>query len=246
MALKRHHKAFLGKQPLFKPLVTDAVEALAQQAATCVVPPRAVLFREGEELVDCYVLYQGLVELFAQSGSRKVSVEVLEPPAIFPLSNVFGHASPVVSARSVRKSALISLPSVALRKLASSNAVFGARVAAEMSARCDHIMRRFSSHNLMYGIERVASYLLAENRRQGNTGIVRLSTRKCMLASSLGLAPESLSRALAMLRKCAIEVHGNEIRLVDIAQLEKVAGHTQGLKGMPVLQRSRGKPSVMD
>lgn len=242
MLLAQQHKAFLKQHSLFNMLGADAFGTLLQTAELRTEPPRSVLFWEGEKSAVCYVLFEGLVELFAKGGSRKVSVDLLGPSAVFLLSNVFGQANPVVSARTIRASELIVIRSRVLRDLALSHPTFGTRVTAVISATCDQIMKQFSSHNLMYGVERVATYLLAENRRQGDSGIIKLATRKSMLASSLGLAPESLSRALGMLRKCAIEVHGNEIRLIDLEQLAKVAGQKQELGGMPVLKRSKAKP----
>lgn len=241
MSLERQHKAFLKQHQLFNMLRADAFGALTESASLRTEAGRTILFWEGQRSSVCYVLFEGLVELFAKAGSRKASIDLLVPPAAFLLSNVFGQPNPVVSARTIRKSVLIVIPSRLLRTLALGDPAFGTCVAAEISATCDQIMKQFSSHNLMYGVERVATYLLSENRRQGDTGVVRLATRKSMLASSLGLAPESLSRALAMLRKCAIEVHGNEIRLVDLEQLAKVAGQKQHLGSMPVLKRSKAR-----
>ncbi len=241
MSLERKQKDFLKQHPMFNTLGAASFGTLIEAAELRTEAARTVLFWEGERSAVCYVLLEGLVELFAKAGSRKVSVDLLGPPAMFPLSNVFGQPNPVVSARTIRTSDLIVIPSRVLRGLALGDSAFSTRVAAEISATCDQVMKQFSSHNLMYGVERVASYLLAENRRQGDIGVVRLATRKSMLASSLGLAPESLSRALAMLRKCAIEVNGNEIRLIDLEQLAKVAGQKQGLGGMPVLKRSKAR-----
>jgi CRP-like cAMP-binding protein len=69
--------------------------------------------------------------------------------------------------------------------------------------------------------QRVAKYLLELWRAQGGPGnAFRLPFQKSLLAGQLGLAPEALSRAFAMLKKTGVSIRGRMVQITDAEALE--------------------------
>lgn len=69
--------------------------------------------------------------------------------------------------------------------------------------------------------QRVAKYLLELWRSQGGPGNpFRLPFQKSLLAGKLGLAPEALSRAFAMLQKTGVSISGRMVHITDAEALE--------------------------
>ena len=69
--------------------------------------------------------------------------------------------------------------------------------------------------------QRVAKYLLETWRAQGGPGNpFRLPFQKSLLAGKLGLAPEALSRAFAMLQKTGVSISGRMVHITDAEALE--------------------------
>jgi CRP-like cAMP-binding protein len=69
--------------------------------------------------------------------------------------------------------------------------------------------------------QRVAKYLLELWRAQGGPGNpFRLPFQKSLLAGKLGLAPEALSRAFAMLQKTGVSISGRMVHITDAEALE--------------------------
>lgn len=69
--------------------------------------------------------------------------------------------------------------------------------------------------------QRVAKYLLETWRAQGGPGNpFRLPFQKSLLAGKLGLAPEALSRAFAMLQKAGVSISGRMVHITDADALE--------------------------
>lgn len=69
--------------------------------------------------------------------------------------------------------------------------------------------------------QRVAKYLLETWRAQGGPGNpFRLPFQKSLLAGKLGLAPEALSRAFAMLQKTGVSISGRMVQITDAEALE--------------------------
>jgi hypothetical protein len=56
---------------------------------------------------------------------------------------------------------------------------------------------------------------------------VRLPFDKALIASQLGMQPETLSRSLARLRAMGIAAEGNRIQISDIATLHRLAGEAR-------------------
>jgi CRP-like cAMP-binding protein len=76
---------------------------------------------------------------------------------------------------------------------------------------------------------RVASYLLAESRRQHDRVAFRLSASKKHIASYLSLQPETLSRCLSSFRRDGLaESRGREIRILDPDGLRALVTHEPG------------------
>lgn len=69
--------------------------------------------------------------------------------------------------------------------------------------------------------QRVAKYLLELWRAQGGPGNpFKLPFQKSLLAGKLGLAPEALSRAFAMLKKTGVSIRGRMVHITDAEALE--------------------------
>ena len=73
--------------------------------------------------------------------------------------------------------------------------------------------------------QRLATFLLALATKTAGDGAserVRLPLTKSVLASRIGIAPESLSRALNRLKAVGVETHGREVELTDLEALRRL------------------------
>jgi CRP-like cAMP-binding protein len=78
-----------------------------------------------------------------------------------------------------------------------------------------------SSDRINTAPQRVALYLLQTWREQGATdSAFKLPFQKSLLAGKLGLAPEALSRAFAMLQRAGVTIRGRMVHISDAEALE--------------------------
>ena len=75
-------------------------------------------------------------------------------------------------------------------------------------------------------MERLANYLLRQDRVQGGSGHVTLPLDKRTVASLLGMTPENLSRAFATLRPYGVKVEGGQVELTKPDDLRTLAKPT--------------------
>ena len=81
-------------------------------------------------------------------------------------------------------------------------------------------------HNqkLRTGIERLANWVLATWIASGRNETFKRPVKKLVLASLLGLTPESLSRCSAQLMSHGASLEGSEIKVFDVDLLARLAG----------------------
>jgi CRP/FNR family transcriptional activator FtrB len=73
---------------------------------------------------------------------------------------------------------------------------------------------------LRQSAERLGNLILQQDQRQGGTGHVHLKAEKRVLASLLGMTPENISRAFAVLGGHGITVNGTQVTITNRAALE--------------------------
>ncbi|PWF27320.1 Crp/Fnr family transcriptional regulator [Ancrocorticia populi] len=100
----------------------------------------------------------------------------------------------------------------------------GMRMLRSLSDRLTSMESRLASLTTSDVAARIAGYLLDQPAESRNgRDVVRLPMSKREVASYLGTSPETLSRGLARLSESGmIEVSGQEIVLLDIAELDRI------------------------
>ena len=87
-------------------------------------------------------------------------------------------------------------------------------------------VEQFKNDRLRNSTERVVEWLLRSESKAGGTGHFVIPYAKGILASHLGMAPESLSRNLASLAPLGVSVQGRHVLLSDriaLAQFARLA-----------------------
>ena len=93
----------------------------------------------------------------------------------------------------------------------------------ELALAYRDMVRALTDMKLRQSAERLGNLVLQQERRQGGKGTVRLRAEKRLVASLLGMTPENLSRAFAVLGQHGLEVDGALVRITDGAALKHFA-----------------------
>ncbi|MDI7774748.1 cyclic nucleotide-binding domain-containing protein [Asticcacaulis sp. EMRT-3] len=186
-------------------------------------PAGTTLLFEADNVDFLYILLDGSVELQAQWHDKESTMAVLRPISTFILAAVVLEAPALMSAKTLDRSEIIMIPADGLRKTMQEDASFAFAVAQELSGCYRGLVRTIKGQKLRSGTERLANYLLTQQVRQGSKDTIELPHEKRILASLLGLTPESLSRAFAGLAKYNVEVHGASVTLGNAVGLRRLA-----------------------
>lgn len=215
----------LAAVPLLADLTPPELQALAERTHVRAYAGDAQIFAENQQATGFHVLMDGLVKIchFTAEG-REMVLHLIRPGGAFGEAALFQGGTFPASAVAMRASRTLLLPGPFFLELVRGNPDLALRIIASLSLRLRMFTRKLESRHLREAPQRLAAYLLHRSRLDGDTPRVRLDTSREVLASMLGTARETLSRALTRLADLgAVEVRGREVLLLDPALLRGVA-----------------------
>jgi CRP/FNR family transcriptional regulator, transcriptional activator FtrB len=219
--MRRSDLQLVRALPLFHGMAMHHLESLMGAALLQKFPQSVVLVTEGELPDFLHVVVEGSVELFASHAGREATIDTLNPVTTFILAAVIRDEVYLKSARTLAPSRILLIPAEAVRDVFGRDASFARAVVAELAARYRGIVRALKNQKLRPSVERLAGWILATDRRGGETGTIELAYEKRTLASLLGMTAENLSRNLAILSDHGVATQGRKIVITDRDRLAR-------------------------
>lgn len=232
---------------LFRTMRDDSFDALAKGFQARDHPSQFELIRQGDPAHVLHIVVDGAVLLFTRHNGRETTTAVVEPAGSFILAACIRKAPYLVSARTLTPTRVILVPGEQLRAAVRSDADFAIAVARELAGCIRQVVRHTKNLKLRNAQERLAAYLLRESRLCGDADRFILPVEWRMLASFLGMSPETLSRTMRTLEDAGIAKEGARvIRITDRDALTRLAAPDALIDGPNPTCTSRGinLPSV--
>jgi CRP/FNR family transcriptional activator FtrB len=221
--MRRSDIAAIRDLPLFSDMSPAHFEALVSAALLQKFSEHVTLIHEGELPDFLHIVVEGSVELFATWEGRETTLDIIRPVTTFILAAVIRDQVYLKSARTLTVAKILLLPAQAVREVFGRDAAFARSIVNELAERYRGVVRILKDQKLRSGVERLANWILDEDRRQGGRGRIVLSHDKRTLSSRLGMTPENLSRNLASLTAHGVNGSGREIVISDRLALEQQA-----------------------
>ncbi|MBR9971945.1 Crp/Fnr family transcriptional regulator [Magnetospirillum sulfuroxidans] len=209
--------------PLFAALRAEELSQLLDQAQSVSHPETSLLFSQGDDADHFFVVLEGRVNIFAltETGDQSI-IEVFDGVSTFAEAAMFSSGKYPLNCEVVAGSRLVHVPAGPFMKRLSDNLRLGFHLLSGLSRWQMHMIHEITELKSKSPGQRLASFLLALARDAEDGVQVRLPITKAALASRIGIAPESLSRALARLKAVGVESHGREVVLTDLATLRRL------------------------
>lgn len=212
--------------PLFREIETTNFEALMRGAYLQTFPPQIELIREGDPSDFLHVVVEGMVEMFATWNRRETVMETVRPVAAFIVAATIRDAPYLMSARTLLRSRIVLIPSQDVREVFDADSGFARAVVTELAARYRGVIKHTKELKLRNSMERLANYLLRQQKEAGGKAEFDLPTEKRRLAAYLGMTPENLSRAFRSLEAHGVTTDGARVRICDTERLLRLAKPT--------------------
>jgi len=213
------------KAPTFCELSKDEVARLMSNATVRRLPRNTLLFSQGDKADRFFMVLEGKVKLFTamENGDQGV-VEVIEPYHTFAEAAMFASGRFPVNAEIVEASRLVQVSNEPFFRELQENPNLTFKILATMSRRHRRLLRQISELKLKSPGQRLGSFLLSLTDAQEGSAHVKLPFDKTLIASRVGMKPESLSRAMARLREIGVVCQRRDVDIADIGALRVFCG----------------------
>lgn len=208
---------------LFCDMTAERFQLLMRGAYVQNFPPQIELITEGDPSDFLHVVLSGSVDLFSQWNGRDTSIGTVQPVSTFILAATIRDAPYLMSARTLEKSRLVLIPSEDVRRAFDADPGFARAIVEELAQCYRTVIKAQKDLKLRTSLERLANYLLRQQRRAGGMATFELDLEKRRLASVLGMTPENLSRSFKSLQPYGVTVDGTRITIGDQADLAHFA-----------------------
>lgn len=213
----------IRKLDLFAHMTEEHFHALMRGGYVQTFPPQIELITEGEQSDFLHIVVSGSVDLFATWNGRETSMMTVQPIETFILAATIRNAPYLMSARTLEKSRIVLIPSQDVRTIFDLDGDFARAIVTELSQGYRAVIKSQKELKLRTSLERLANYVLRQQKRGASGVTFELDFEKRRLASVLGMTPENLSRAFKGLQPYGVTVDGTHVTVSDQAELERFA-----------------------
>lgn len=206
--------------PVLSGLDRDSLERLLQGGSVRTFDSATTLFTTGEPANCFYAVLRGAVHLFALTpdGVQGV-VTFIRAGESFAEAAMFGHAVFPVTAEAQPGTEIVRIERAPFEAQLRANPDLALQMLDAQLSRQTFLMEEIVRLKAHSPSERLASYLLslAETTEWGGRG--RLPIRKQLIASRIGIEPESLSRVLRRLSHAGVTCVNEDVIIEDPQKL---------------------------
>lgn len=180
----------------------------------------AELFHQGAAADAFFIVVEGWVKLVRARPDGRVALLTT-----FAQGETFAEAVAMVdgvypaTAVAATDVTLVRVDASALRDEIRARPEIGFAMIAATAQHLQQMARQIEQLKLQSGDERVAEFLLDLAHEDKGPAAFDLPFDKRVIADTLGIAQETLSRAFARLRAFGLEIEGAHVRIRDTAEL---------------------------
>jgi CRP-like cAMP-binding protein len=206
--------------PLLEPLEPERLAAIVgRQGVSLYGEADAALFTAGDPADRFFVVLDGAVRLYAATpDGRETTFALLEAPVSFGEAALFSTGVFPVAATVRPGTALLHIPGKAFLAELSERPELGLQMLRALHRWELRLLQELREAKLMTPVQRLAGFVLALCQNTADTKgpiTVRLPFQKGLLASKLGMQPETLSRNLQRLAAAGVTSRGDTIAVRD-------------------------------
>jgi CRP-like cAMP-binding protein len=182
-----------------------------------------VLVSSGDPADAFFLVGDGSLKLslYGANGDEKV-LDLLGPGRSFAEALLFsGQPRYPVTAVALEDSVVLRIPAARFRELLHENNAACFRMLAHLSARLHAQVRDIEALTLENARQRFIRFLIARaSQTDAGELVARMSEPRAVIASHLGIQPETLSRLIRGLTdRGVVSASGRDLRIVSLAEL---------------------------
>ena len=198
----------------FEGLPDGLLDSILQSGTVRTCLNGELLIGQGDTPEHMLLVLDGQLRTFMTGeDGNEVTLRMLDPGAsCMGVALFMGKLSPVA----VGNARILQLPARFVKRLVIQNPRFAENMLRIAAANYRGVIEQIDAVALRTPFQRIGHYLLVEFISSGSDELTfELRFKKSLIASHLGMTPETLSRAFHKMRQLGITVDGRTIHLKD-------------------------------
>lgn len=212
----------LSSHPLMQGVDESTLARVSAQTRTRKAYKGTILFMQGDDAAALYIIQRGWIKLFRQTlDGDEVVVDILNEDFLFGDSSLVQGNNYSSSAQAVEETELLEIPAIALHEAVEASHRFSLNLLAAFARRRRQKDKEIEHLTLKNAPQRIGCFLLRLCHADASGRVVlHLPYDKMLVASRLGMQPETFSRALARLKvETGVQTQGPSVIIPSIEQM---------------------------
>ncbi len=206
----------------FRPLSQDLVRTLLQEASVRRYPRHTVLFVQDDKATHFHIVFEGWIKLFRQSNDGHESViGVAGRGDTFAEMAIVEEEPHTVTAIAIAEARVLAVPAAGFRRQLYARPEICLEMLGGFSRKIRQLVNQVERLMVRSSAERLAFFLIDLCPDGDGPATIQLPLDKAVIAGTLGMQPETLSRSLLALRKLGVETHGRTVVISDVGRLHQ-------------------------
>lgn len=215
---------FLRTAAIFQSLSQTDLMPIANASKKVSHPANAPLFAERDPATHFFLVISGSVRLYrlTPDGKEKV-IEIIRAGETFAESVALLDKPYPVYANTIDPTEMVKIPAAVIRSLMAQNTGLSLKMLASLSLRVHKFINDIHTLSMSSAQQKVAGYFLAFLSEETTEQRIELPSKKSIVASRLGLQPETFSRVLGKMKeRGVIREDGAEIVVLQPEKLREL------------------------
>lgn len=218
--LSKKDMDIVRRAPLFEGLAEAALTRLLKDVREVKESRGKLLFMCGDAAERFYLLLEGWIKLYRVTPEGEQTVlAVFKPGDTVAEAAMFMERAYPATAEVVDDARLLEFPAASFLAALREDSEVALKMLGALSRRLRGLIFHIEQLQAKSTPQRLGGFLLSLAEPVDGACEVRLPYDKSLVAARLGMTPESLSRALAKLKKYGVETKGNVVALKNIRAL---------------------------
>jgi len=209
---------------VFRGLKPETVQHIIAPATATMLRPHQMVMRQDDPATAFFIVIDGWVKITRnnQSGGETI-IDMMKKGDSFAEAVAFCGRRYIATGEAIDVARIARIPADHLIRCIRETPDIALAMIASVSQRMHYLVQQVEQLKAQSGVQRVAEFLASLSMAEDGCCVLALPYDKVLIASRLGLTPESLSRAFAKLRGVGVTVNASQVSVRDILELRRIA-----------------------
>jgi CRP-like cAMP-binding protein len=224
MALSARDWDIVMRAPLFKAMGPSISRAMIDNRSPRAYARGVTLFEQGDPADGFFCVIEGWAKLYRRrEDGEEVVVAIFSAGETFAEVAMFLGGRYPASCEAVSPARILKIDAANLRRAVLEQPQLAFDMLAAASMRLRQLVDEIEQLRVHSAPQRIADFFVKQANCVSGAAQIALPYEKALIASRLGMKPESFSRALGKLAELGVVVERESVRIPDVAKLAAFA-----------------------